>query len=136
MIATSIRVNVRGAAEFAKRDDNSGFEETALFQVAEQGGKSLVERWHEMIAMRRVVIAVSVPGVESITGCGDETTARFHQAPRQKHALAETVSAIRIFHCVGLLAEVECVANGFRKDHVARLLSKCVALGHLGNAGL
>src|SRR5687767_1582165 len=87
-----------------------------------------------MIPMRAIVVAVGIPCIKAITGRSHKTTAGLYEAAREEHTMAKAVAAIGILCFVGFLAQVECVTNGFGKNHVPRLLRERIALAYFGDA--
>src|SRR4051812_15723284 len=63
MVASAIFVDRRSAAELAPDDNRNIFFKTAIINVIDQGGQTLVEQW-EILTERAEIIAVMIPTAE------------------------------------------------------------------------
>lgn len=136
VIAPCVRVVMRSASEFTHGKHEGRVQQTSLFKVLQKSRKRLVQDRHQLIPVFSVVVAVRIPGIELVTGSGDEAAARLDQPTRQKHALAESVVPVRVLALLRFFGKVKGVPYGRRQDHVLGLPREGIPISLLGNSGL
>lgn len=94
MIATGGRVDLGRASEFTKQGDQSGVEQTAFFEVVQQGCDCLIEFGQAGLFLRAEVFGVSIPFLVVGEIHEREVDARFGQAAGQDQSLGEAVVTV------------------------------------------
>ena len=110
MIAASLRIDGRRAAEFAHPEERRGFEQATVGQFLHQRPPAGIELRREGLH-RREVLLVGIPAeghaVERAERDLDERDAPLNQPPGHQAALAEASLAISLPHFVRLFSQVE-----------------------------
>jgi hypothetical protein len=89
VVTTDVLIDVRGAAELGGEHDEGILEETAIMEVAQEGGEPLVEGF----AALRHGDEVGIVGVPTAEGDFDKAHAALNEATGEEATLTEGLAA-------------------------------------------
>lgn len=128
MVSATARVDLGRASEFSHPDDEGFVEHAALIEVFEEGRVGLVHRWHQRVLETLRVFRMGIPcGSDIFVGLPprpvdlDQRDTGFDHAPREQHALSETIAAVAVAHGVRFGVDGEGLLGFAGPDQIDRL---------------
>ena len=107
MVAASVVVDLRRAAEFAKQHHQSVFEQAPLRQIIEECRNALIERRQQLVPQPWKDVAVTVPVLHMADVGLHDGHPDFDQSTCEKQRLSRHVPAVAIANLIGFAVQFE-----------------------------